>query len=190
MQRVRHADFAQVTGAVEARIVKDVPAGDRGGNVARQRLERRIHVREARIPAGRRHLERVQAARIGWLLDEVEVAVPERLRIAEAAELASADDDVRDDHHLRMRIDEAAPLEKRRLLELAEARREAHQCCVVQALLAEQQHEMFEPGGTNARECRVVDRLRHVDAADFRADRVRKRRDVATCVHRIVSLTG
>src|SRR4051812_18133362 len=62
--------------------------------------------------------------------------------------------------------------------ELAKAAREAHLLVLVQRLRTQQDHEMLVPRVFDLPERLFSDRLRRIDAADFRAERGRKRDDL------------
>jgi len=168
-----------LAGAVETRIVQDHSPLDTLLQFLRQRVVGRVHSRERCLAAVLRRLDGVQQARRRRVLHEVQVAVPQRLAVTQAAEGATALDHVGDDHHFRMLGDVGRTvLERGRNLHLAEAAGERHESRVVEILVPDPEHRVFEPRPPERRDHVVVETRRQVDTPHLGAKRRRQRRDL------------
>src|SRR3546814_17997158 len=107
--------------------------------------------------------------------DLVQVGLPDRCGVAEAADRLAVLLDVGDDQHLRIAGHVQGPvLVGRRDIEHAEALAEGDELGVGDPLIAAHQHQMVEPGPVDRGEGSVVD-LAAFDAAAFDAERVGNR---------------
>ncbi len=136
-------------------------------DVVRQALVRVVHVGEARVAAGGRHLARKQEGVARRPLDEALVGVPVELAVAVVADGLAVDGHVGHDRHLRRIRDVhvARLAEVRRALEIAEALREPRERDVVELVPAQADDEPVaqcaleraDVGGTGRREVDAFD---------------------------------
>src|SRR4029079_11703652 len=118
----------QIARTVVRHVVLQRAAFDACSHLGRQRLEREIHVRKARVAAALRNFERIEQAERKRLLAIRVVRVPYDFSIAQYADRLAVFNDIRNDHDLGMRSRPLlAGFRERREIEGAETRAESDQ---------------------------------------------------------------
>jgi len=180
----RHDAGAGISAAVVRAVMLDAPPERLRAQIVGERLPRAVHRAEARVTTRKRHFERIERARFGWIGQVRHVGVPHGLTGAKAADSNAVFDHVRDDVNLGMTFDESpAVFLDRSVVERAESATEGDQVVITELLVAKQQHRVVEPRAMDLGERRVINRS-EVDAADFRAESRSGRNNVETRSYR------
>jgi sodium-dependent dicarboxylate transporter 2/3/5 len=175
---------ADVAAAVVGAVVLDAHCMHAAAQILGEPIPRAVHGAEAGIATGRRHLERVERARLRRVGQVRHVGVPDRFARAKAADGDAVLDDVRHDVELGKAVNEAAAvLLDRRLIEGAEPAAERDEVRVAKLLIAEEQNRVVQPRAVDLVEGPVVQRAQ-IDAADFGAER-RAGRDYFETLHQL-----